>query len=223
MPTLNKCYPTYDATHELRNNDFEIGRSATTSDSVDDLSDVLTISLQPTYTHIRAFLEFDISGIPIGSTINSITIDINILLEDKDHVFYIVPLTNDLQYSSNDYSSYDITLQINHAIFTPISRGILTIPLNNYYPTPGVSTLFSIGILTESDYLGGDNTESSFLRISSSEDLDERSRPTLNILYDPPAASGYPHSISGVAPNSISSLSGILTANISSVGAAARR
>jgi hypothetical protein len=221
MPNLNKCYPTYDATHELSISDFDSGRLAATSDSVDDLSDVLTISLQPSYIHKRAFLEFDISGIPIGSKINSITIDINILVEDQSHVFYIVPLTRDLIYSSDDYSSYDIKLQIKHASFTPTSRGILTIPLSDYYPTPGVSTLFSIGILTESDYLGGD-PKSSLLRISSSEDLDERNIPTLNILYDPPAV-GYPHSISGVSPNSISSLSGILTANISSVGGAARR
>jgi hypothetical protein len=176
-----------------------------TGGDVNQTSEVKYYPNRDKYDLHRIFADFDISSIPIGSTITGITLQIYVGLINSSGRFHVIP-GGALSGNITDFSLFDYASPKQYADFYPINRrDLLTIILSDEqvaFPIPG-SNYFTLGFVSSADY---DDQPGDIDRFNMETLLGVTSFPRVTITYDPPL--NFTNDFIGISNANISKVSG---------------
>lgn len=176
-----------------------------TGGDVNQTSEVKYYPYRDKYDLHRIFANFDISSIPIGSTITGITLQIFVGTINGSGRFYVVPAVDSMKGDIRDFSLFDYTSPTTYAAFFALSEGALTIILSDSevaFPIPG-SNYFTLGFVCAADY---ENQSGAIDRFNMETFRGGIGFPRVTITYDPPL--NFTNDFIGISNANISKVSG---------------
>ena len=170
----------------------------------------------PDFIFFRLYLSFDLSEIPVGATIDTITISLKRL--DTIRAVYSPIITyagnQSLDGDTNEYPLYIDNLNLDGDSLATIDiedNAIYYTSTNftKYLISPG--DILTLGIIDNYDFSNSINSYSDVYLIDLTTN-----RPILTVTYTGGIVN-YPNNVMGVSSENISSVRGVLSANISKI------
>ena len=170
----------------------------------------------PDFIFFRLYLSFDLSEIPVGATIDTITISLKRL--DTIRAVYSPIITyagnQSLDGDTNEYPLYIDNLNLDGDSLATIDiedNAIYYTSTNftKYLISPG--DILTLGIIDNYDFSNSINSYSDVYLIDLTTN-----RPILTVTYTGGIVN-YPNNVMGVSSANISSVRGVLSANISKI------
>jgi hypothetical protein len=215
MPTTATLYPTASYWHIKGDASWSTARNAVSSDDVFPINPA-DVGIRSGYNFTRTYLSFNLSAIPGGSTIDSITISLKRLDGLVSSYSPIIAYAGNARVSRavNEYGLYIDNIS------GKISLDVITLPDDrNYYTSRGFDLavypvspgdVLSVGIIDPADFNNTDGVTSNFYLF----DIDPAgNQPYIEVTYT--AGSGYSKPVMGIS--NFTDLNGISSANIASV------
>ena len=171
----------------------------------------------PDFIFFRLYLSFDLSEIPVGATIDTITISLKRL--DTIRAVYSPIITyagnQSLDGDTNEYPLYIDNLNLDGDSLATIdiednANYYTSTNFTKYLISPG--DILTLGIIDNYDFSNSINSYSDVYLIDLTTN-----RPILTVTYTGGGGGGYPNNVMGVSSANISSVRGVLSANISKI------
>lgn len=221
MSTTVNINPISTFWYQASNKFWEDVRNADSSDDVSNVNPgrVGIVLDSPNYIFLRIYLKFDLSVIPEGASIESITLSLKRVDSLRSKYSPIIAYAgNKLNGVLSEYKSY--LTNINGA-----GDSLATIDIDDdtqYYRSsefgkgytilPGDTLV--IGIIDSLDF---NNSIDSYSDAYLIDIFNKDSEPILSVIYTGGGGGGYPNNVIGVTSTNISSVRGVLSANISKI------
>ena len=197
---------------------WDLNRDNTFSDSFSSINPgrVGIVYSAPDFNFYRLYLSFDLSEIPVGATIDTITISLKRL--DTIRAVYSPIITyagnQSLDGDTNEYPLYIDNLNLDGDSLATIDiedNAIYYTSTNftKYLISPG--DILTLGIIDNYDFSNSINSYSDVYLIDLTTN-----RPILTVTYTGGIVN-YPNNVMGVSSANISSVRGVLSANISKI------
>ena len=171
----------------------------------------------PDFNFYRLYLSFDLSEIPVGATIDTITISLKRLDTIRAVYSPIIAYAGNksLDGDTNEYPLYIDNLNLDGDSLATIDiedNAIYYTSTNftKYLISPG--DILTLGIIDNYDFSNSINSYSDVYLIDLTTN-----RPILTVTYTGGGGGGYPNNVMGVSSANISSVRGVLSANISKI------
>ena len=170
----------------------------------------------PDFIFFRLYLSFDLSEIPVGATIDTITISLKRL--DTIRAVYSPIITyagnQSLDGDTNEYPLYIDNLNLDGDSLATIdiednANYYTSTNFTKYLISPG--DILTLGIIDNYDFSNSINSYSDVYLIDLTTN-----RPILTVTYTGGIVN-YPNNVMGVSSANISSVRGVLSANISKI------
>lgn len=217
MSTTININPIAKFWHQKTDRDWSTARDANESDSFSDLeSGRIGIVLPDSdYIFFRLYLSFDLSEIPVGSTIDSITLSLTRVDELKDIYSPIIAYAGvtSLNGDITEYPWYLDNINLDNDPLATIdiednTQYYTSTNFNtNYTVSPG--DILTVGVIDSDDFSNRRDSISDVYLIS----FVRGNEPRLNITYTE-GGGGYPNLVMGV---NISTVAGVPSANIANI------
>jgi len=214
MPTTQNIYPVSYTWINKTNADWQTARDSGSGDNAYNSSpSKVGIIQERDFIFYRTYVSFDLGELPVGATIDSITISIK---SDTDLIYDIYVAfagTNQITTNRANYSLY-----LNELIENSALSSVRILNDKQYY-TSGTfdlntynvgNQILTVGLIDKFDF---DNVKDSV----TNEFLIDLgvNAPYLTVTYT--VSSGYTNNLMGVSSANISSVQGVLSANISKI------
>jgi len=215
MPSTQDIYPISYTWIDKTNPDWQIARDSESGDNAYNSSPSKVGIIQPRdFTFYRTYISFDLGELPVGATIDSITISIKSDTDLNYDIYIAFAGTNQITRNRANYDLY-----LNELIEdTPLSS-VRILNDKSYYSSGAFdlntynvgNEILTVGLIDKFDF---DNVKDS-VTDEFSIDL-EVDVPYLTITYTE-GGGGYPNNVMGVSSVNINNVTGVLSANISKI------
>ena len=196
-----------------------LNRDNTFSDSFSSINpgSVGIVYSAPNFNFYRLYLSFDLSEIPVGATIDTITISLKRL--DTIRAIYSPIITYAgnqlLDGNKNEYPLYIDNLNLDGDSLATIdidnnAKYYTSTNFTKYLISPG--DILTLGVIDDYDFNNSINSYSNIYTI----DL-ITNRPILTVTYTEGGGGGYTKPVMGVPGANISTVSGVPSANIANI------
>ena len=219
MSTIVNINPFKNFWYQTSGKFWDLNRDNTLSNSFSSTNPgrVGIVYSAPDFNFYRLYLSFDLSVVPVGSTIDSITISLK--RTDTIRAVYS-PI---IAYAGNqplDGDTKEYPLYIDNLNLDGDSLATIDIEDNaSYYTSTNFTKyiispgdILTLGVIDTYDFTNSINSYSDVYLI----DL-ITNRPILTVTYTGGGGGGYPNNVLGVSSANISSVRGVLSANISKI------
>ena len=221
MPTTVNINPIGKFWYQASSKFWEDLRNAVSSDGVSNTNPgrVGIAFDSPDYIFFRIYLKFDLSVIPEGASIQSITISLKRVDSLRSTYSPIIAYAGDkLNGVLSEYNSYLANINGDGDSLATIdidddTQYYKSSEFNNKYTILPGDTLV-VGIIDSLDFNNNidDYSDTYLIDISDRED-----QPFLTVIYTGGGGGGYPNNVIGVSSANISSVRGVLSENISKI------
>ena len=218
MSTIVNINPVRKFWYQTSGKYWDLNRDNILSDSFSSSNPgrVGIVYSAPDFIFFRLYLSFDLSEIPVGATIDTITISLKRL--DTIRAVYSPIITyagnQSLDGDTNEYPLYIDNLNLDGDSLATIDiedNAIYYTSKNftKYLISPG--DILTLGIIDNYDFSNSINSYSDVYLIDLTTN-----RPILTVTYTGGIVN-YPNNVMGVSSANISSVRGVLSANISKI------
>ena len=218
MSTIVNINPVRKFWYQTSGKYWDLNRDNILSDSFSSSNPgrVGIVYSAPDFIFFRLYLSFDLSEIPVGATIDTITISLKRL--DTIRAVYSPIITyagnQSLDGDTNEYPLYIDNLNLDGDSLATIDiedNAIYYTSTNftKYLISPG--DILTLGIIDNYDFSNSINSYSDVYLIDLTTN-----RPILTVTYTGGIVN-YPNNVMGVSSANISSVRGVLSANISKI------
>ena len=218
MSTIVNINPFRKFWYQTSGKFWGLNRDNTFSDSFSSINPgrVGIVYSAPDFNFYRLYLSFDLSEIPVGATIDTITISLKRL--DTIRAVYS-PIIAYAGNKSLDGDTNEYPLYIDNLNLDGDSLATIDIEDNaNYYTSTNFTKylispgdILTLGIIDNYDFSNSINSYSDVYLIDLTTN-----RPILTVTYTGGIVN-YPNNVMGVSSANISSVRGVLSANISKI------
>ena len=218
MSTIVNINPVRKFWYQTSGKYWDLNRDNILSDSFSSSNPgrVGIVYSAPDFIFFRLYLSFDLSEIPVGATIDTITISLKRL--DTIRAVYSPIITyagnQSLDGDTNEYPLYIDNLNLDGDSLATIdiednANYYTSTNFTKYLISPG--DILTLGIIDNYDFSNSINSYSDVYLIDLTTN-----RPILTVTYTGGIVN-YPNNVMGVSSANISSVRGVLSANISKI------
>jgi hypothetical protein len=219
MSTIVNINPFREFWYQTSDKFWDLSRDNTLSDSfsLTNPGRVGIVYSAPDFIFFRLYLSFDLSVVPVGSTIDSITISLK--RTDTIRAVYS-PIITYAGNQSLDGDTKEYPLYIDNLNLDGDSLATIDIEDNaSYYTSTNFTKylispgdILTLGVIDDYDFNNSFNSYSDVYLIDLAAN-----RPILTVTYTGGGGGGYPNNVMGVSSANISSVRGVLSSNISKI------
>jgi len=219
MSTIVNINPFKNFWYQTSGKFWDLNRDNTLSNSFSSTNPgrVGIVYSAPDFNFYRLYLSFDLSEIPVGATIDSITISLK--RTDTIRAVYspIIAYAGNqpLDGDTKEYPLYIDNINLNGDSLATIdiednASYYTSTNFTKYLISPG--DILTLGVIDDYDFNNSFNSYSDVYLIDLAVN-----RPILTVTYTGGGGGGYPNNVLGVSSANISSVRGVLSSNISKI------